>query len=256
MKERLLLEGGKDETPKELSLKMKIHGYLKTVRVPIIDSMRSFARALVLIGTLALTTFCLYREFGPTSDFFQANQVIEDSSAQICLKNQGSDPDVLFWPAKLDDGSFDHSLEINFLQIAKDGDQGYKAIFKGTKYRKLCFRADILRGLLIKVNDLKFWAMSQAVHAIDTITYFSKFQKWFTGEHDNDIGASSQKLGFLSVKLNNKLFGKDSYELQNNHNQKVDMRELVANERGAHFIFMNIANLDPTNDDEFTLTVA
>lgn len=34
------------------------------------------------------------------------------------------------------------------------------------------------------------------------------------------------------------------------------MRELVANERGAHYVFMNIANLDPTNDDEFILTVA
>lgn len=81
MKERLLLEGGLDETPKELSLKLKIHGYLKTVRTPIIDSMGQLPRAFFLLGTLSLTIFWLYRVFGPTSDFFKAHQVIEDSSA-------------------------------------------------------------------------------------------------------------------------------------------------------------------------------
>ena len=87
---------------------------------------------------------------------------------------------MLFWPAKLDDGSYDDSLETHSIQIAKDEDQEYKASYEGVKYGKLCLRADVRRGLLIKVNDIKFWAMSHAVNAIVTITDFLKFQKWFT----------------------------------------------------------------------------
>lgn len=98
---------------------------------------------------------------------------------------------MLFWPAKLDDGSYDKSLDILPLKIAIDEDQEYKVSYEGVKYRKLCLRADVHRGLLVRVDDIKFWAMSRAVNAIVTITDFFKFQKWFTKEHDNDQGATS-----------------------------------------------------------------
>ena len=64
---------------------MRIHGFLKTVRIPIIDSMRSWSRFYVLFGTLILITFCLYKVNGPNSEFFKAKQVIEDISANVCL---------------------------------------------------------------------------------------------------------------------------------------------------------------------------
>ena len=56
--------------------------------------------------------------------------------------------------------------------------------------------------------------------------------------------------------MNNKLFGNDSFDLQSNTNQKVDIRNEVATERGARYVYVNVASLDPENDDEFTLTVA
>ena len=38
---------------------------------------------------------------------------------------------------------------------------------------------------------------------------------------------------------NNEWFGPDSFDLQGNHNQKVDMRKEVAQERGADWVVMN-----------------
>ena len=56
--------------------------------------------------------------------------------------------------------------------------------------------------------------------------------------------------------MNNKLFGNDSFDLQNNTNQKVDIRKEVATERGARYVYINVGSLGPENEDEFTLTVA
>ena len=57
--------------------------------------------------------------------------------------------------------------------------------------------------------------------AILTVTQYREIQYWFHEGHDHDDGATSQKLGFLPVGLNNQWFGSDSFAIQGNRNRKV-----------------------------------
>ena len=84
--------------------------------------------------------------------------------------------------------------------------------------------------------------------AIISLTQANEEQEWFTEKHTHDAGATSQKVGFFPVELNNYLFGEDSFDLQYNHNQKVDIKKDVATERGAQYILIDASNIESDED--------
>ena len=198
MRERLLLEGGADAEPKKLTLKLKIHGCIKKIRLPILDSLEDGPRSFSYFAFLFLSMFCLYHVFGPRSTFFQAVQVVEDNPANVCLLSElgERDPETLFWPTQSNqDDSYDADLEnILSLSIAKEEDGSFKVSDNSApeiKYKNICLRADVHRGLILKANDPKLWKLSQDVDAIQTITAYKKFQTWYRKGHNNDDGATS-----------------------------------------------------------------
>lgn len=58
----------------------------------------------------------------------------------------------------------------------------------------------------------------------------------------------------MSTRINNQLFGNDSFDLTGNHNQKVDIRNELATERAAKYILIDATLLD--SDENYELTVA
>ena len=114
---------------------------------------------------------------------------------------------------------------------------------EGKSYKYLCVKENIdssrLRGALIKTNDTKLWKEVQRSKAIKTLTVLKEVQSWFWPEHTHDDGASSQKISFLPEKVNNFLFGGDSFDDQQNYNQLVDINKELALDRGGEWMLFN-----------------
>lgn len=58
-------------------------------------------------------------------------------------------------------------------------------------------------------------------------------------------------MGFFSIEFNYRWFGEDSFDLQGNHNQMVDIRKELAIERGATWVEMDVTKM--ISDEVFSL---
>ena len=93
-------------------------------------------------------------------------------------------------------------------------------------------------------DDIILWYLSRQVNATRTITQEGATLPFFQPEHINDEGASSQKVPFFSKKLNNDLFGEDSFEITGNHNLKVNINNNLLVDRGSKFVEMDLSQIN------------